>query len=140
MQDDPVRIVTTATLYKVHVGDYPDRETAQRQRARLRALNWPDAWIVAVQPGAPESAAPAGSAQFTVQVLASGSRDLARNLLRRLLDDGFTASHIVFDEQLWKVRAGACATREDAALLQQQIASRGYPDAWVLPINTRNDK
>jgi cell division septation protein DedD len=141
VQPESVRIITSGALYKVQIGNFTDRSAATEHRRRLRNLHWPDAWVVVHDPTAvkPEPAPPEKSADvaaFIIQVVASGRRDVALGMLRRLLADGYHDSFVLHEDNLWKVRTGAFATRTEADQHQALIAAQGYPDAWVLPLKT----
>jgi hypothetical protein len=46
----PVHITFSAPYYKLLVGDFPDREGAQKALLEVKGLGYPDAWIVSGKP------------------------------------------------------------------------------------------
>ena len=151
LQSAPVRVLVKDGLYKVQVGDFSQRADAETHQRQMRLLEWPDAWVVEVAveqteaavalPPAPYSSSPPPVRAFTpagplwtIQVVASAERDVARRLLMRLVRDGYTRSYIEYEDNLWKVRAGDYRSRLEAEQQKGLIASRGYPDAWLIQI------
>ena len=71
---------------------------------------------------------------FRVQVFSSQDIDEANSTMAEMqglfLYEWF---YLVYDPPTYKIRAGNFQTRFEADRFVTQLASRGYPDAWVVP-------
>lgn len=122
-------------LYKIQAGNSRTPESAKTLRDAIRALGFPEAYVVRTQIAAvqPESAATPG---FRVQIFSSSTRGSAenaqmqaRNQLAR--DDVF----IDFESPYFKVRVGNFQTRNDAELLLEEVRKKGYGTAFIVQAN-----
>ncbi|MDE2830078.1 MAG: SPOR domain-containing protein [Gemmatimonadota bacterium] len=119
-------------LYKIQAGNSRTPESAKTLRDAIRALGFPDAYVVRTQIAnvQPESDAKSG---FRVQIFSSSTRGSAENAqmqaraqLRR--DDVF----IDFEPPYFKVRVGNFQTRNDAEILLEEVTKKGYETAFIV--------
>lgn len=119
-------------LYKIQAGNSRTPESAKTLRDAIRALGFPDAYVVRTQivNVQPESDATSG---FRVQIFSSSTRGSAEDAqiqacaqLKR--DDVF----IDFEPPYFKVRVGNFQTRNDAKILLEEVTKKGYETAFIV--------
>lgn len=70
---------------------------------------------------------------FRVQLFASGVKETADFARRTAAERLGVAVYVELVEAVYKVRAGDCATREEAEALRAKCQSSYYKDAWIVP-------
>ena len=119
-------------LYKVQAGNSRTPESAKTLRDAIRALGFPDAYVVRTQivNVQPESDATSG---FRVQIFSSSTRGSAENAqmqarVQLARDDVF----IDFEPPYFKVRVGNFQTRNNAEILLEEVTKKGYETAFIV--------
>ena len=119
-------------LYKIQAGNSRTPESAQTLRDAIRALGFPDAYVVRTQIAnvLPESDITSG---FRVQIFSSSTRGSAENAqmqarVQLTRDDVF----IDFESPYFKVRVGNFQTRNDAEILLEEVTKKGYETAFIV--------
>ena len=119
-------------LYKVQAGNSRTPESAKTLRDAIRALGFPDAYVVRTQivNVQPESDATSG---FRVQIFSSSTRGSAENAqmqarVQLARDDVF----IDFEPPYFKVRVGHFQTRNNAEILLEEVTKKGYETAFIV--------
>ena len=119
-------------LYKIQAGNSHTPESAETLRDAIRALGFPDAYVVRTQIAnvLPESGATSG---FRVQIFSSSTRGSAENAqmqarVQLARDDVF----IEFEPPYFKVRVGNFQTRNDAKILLEEVTKKGYETAFIV--------
>ena len=119
-------------LYKIQAGNSHTPESAEILRDAIRALGFPDAYVVRTQivNVQPESDATSG---FRVQIFSSSTRGSAENAqmqarVQLARDDVF----IEFEPPYFKVRVGNFQTRNDAKILLEEVTKKGYETAFIV--------
>ena len=119
-------------LYKVQAGNSRTPESAKTLRDAIRALGFPDAYVVRTQivNVQPESDATSG---FRVQIFSSSTRGSAENAqmqarIQLARDDVF----IDFEPPYFKVRVGNFQTRNNAEILLEEVTKKGYETAFIV--------
>ena len=122
-------------LYKIQAGNSRTPESAQTLRDAIRALGFPDAYVVRTQIAnvQPESDITSG---FRIQIFSSSTRGSAENAqmqarVQLTRDDVF----IDFEPPYFKVRVGNFQTRNDAEILLEEVTKKGYETAFIVPTN-----
>jgi len=69
---------------------------------------------------------------YRVQIFSSGNISRANEVHLDALAKFGRQVYIEYSAPLYKVRVGNCLSRIEADALQQEVASEGYPDAWVV--------
>ena len=143
-QTDPVTIQFIGNLWKVRIGSFPDRQTAEMVRSRVQQLGWIDSWIVAPQSdmfAAPSYSLPSSeppsdaSGIFAVQVAASQYQEEGRQIMNNLLSLGFNKVYLSNEDDLWKVRVGTFPSRGESDEIKEQLRNIGFIDAYVVMEN-----
>ena len=123
-------------LYKIQAGNSRTPESAQTLRDAIRALGFPDAYVVRTQIAnvQPESDATSG---FRIQIFSSTTRGSAENAqtqarVQLTRDDVF----IDFESPYFKVRIGNFQTRNDAEILLEEVKKKGYETAFIVQTNS----
>ena len=123
-------------LYKVQAGNSRTPESAKTLRDAIRALGFPDAYVVRTQivNVQPESDATSG---FRVQIFSSSTRGSAENAqmqarVQLARDDVF----IDFESPYFKVRVGNFQTRNNAEKLLEEVREKGYETAFIVQTKT----
>ena len=122
-------------LYKIQAGNSRTPESAETLRDAIRALGFPDAYVVRTQiaDAQPERAATSG---FRVQIFSSSTRRSAENVqmearIQLSREDVF----INFESPYFKVRVGNSQTRNDAEVLLEEVKRKGYETAFIVQTN-----
>ncbi len=119
-------------LYKIQVGNNHTPESAETLRDAIRALGFPEAYVVRtliadVQPPGDTTSG------FRVQIFSSSTRGAAENAqmqarVQLARDDVF----IDFESPYFKVRVGNFQTRNDAEILLEEVTKKGYETAFIV--------
>lgn len=117
-------------LYKVQAGNSRTPESAETLRDAIRALGFPDAYVVRTQIADVQPQATSG---FRVQIFSSSTRGSAENAqmqarVQLARDDVF----IEFEPPYFKVRVGNFQTRNDAEILLEEVTKKGYETAFIV--------
>ena len=119
-------------LYKIQAGNSRTPESAKTLRDAIRALGFPDAYVVRTQIAnvQPESDITSG---FRVQIFSSSTRRSAEDAqmqarVQLARDDVF----IEFESPYFKVRVGNFQTRNDAEILLEEVTKKGYETAFIV--------
>lgn len=119
-------------LYKIQAGNSRTPESAKTLRDAIRALGFPEAYVVRTQIAdvQPQGDTTSG---FRVQIFSSstrGSAEHAQMQARAQLtrDDVF----IDFEPPYFKVRVGNFQTRNDAEILLEEATKKGYETAFIV--------
>jgi len=72
------------------------------------------------------------AAGFRVQLIATESETLARQIEQNALMDFQESVYLTFDPPNYKVRVGDCITRADANVLLGKAVNSGFDNAWVV--------
>ena len=72
------------------------------------------------------------AAGFRVQLVATESETLARQIEQNALMDFRESVYLTFDPPNYKVRIGDCITRADANVLLGKAIGSGFDNAWVV--------
>ena len=119
-------------LYKIQAGNSRTPESAKILRDAIRALGFPDAYVVRTQIVNVQSESDATS-RFRVQIFSSSTRGSAENAQRQARvqltrNDVF----IDFEPPYFKVRVGNFQTRNDAEILLEEVTKKGYETAFIV--------
>ncbi len=119
-------------LYKIQAGNSRTPESAKILRDAIRALGFPDAYVVRTQIVNVQSESDATS-RFRVQIFSSSTQSSAENVQRQARvqltrDDVF----IDFEPPYFKVRVGNFQTRNDAEILLEEVTKKGYETAFIV--------
>ncbi len=130
----PAEVVPSGDLWKVQVGSFAERKDAEIFREKLKNLGWSDAFIVDVEDEGLSGVKSKGESYeyFSIQVLASGSRTEARDLMKNLIDLELENVFIVFEENLWKVRVGRFNEKGQAERYLEKLKNIGFSDCWIV--------
>jgi len=130
----PAEVVLSGDLWKVQVGSFAERKDAEIFREKLKNLGWNDAFIVDVEnEGLSEVQSEGKSYEYySIQVLASGNRTEARDLMKNLVDLGLENVFIVFEKNLWKVRVGRFNEKVKAEKYLEKLKNIGFSDCWIV--------
>ncbi len=119
-------------LYKIQAGNSRTPESAETLRDAIRALGFPDAYVVRTQISVvqPESAATPG---FRVQIFSSSTRGSAEDAQIQARDQlARNDVFIEFEPPYFKVRVGNFQTRNDAEILLMEVTKKGYETAFIV--------
>ena len=119
-------------LYKVQAGNSRTPESAQTLRDAIRALGFPDAYVVRTQivNVLPESDATSG---FRVQIFSSSTLDSAENAqMQARVQLARNDVFIDFEPPYFKVRVGNFQTRNNAEKLLEEVTKKGYETAFIV--------
>lgn len=135
----PAEVVSYGDLWKVQVGAFVERKDAEMMRDKFKNLGWNDAFVISVSDesfvGVPSKTELKFEEYFSVQVIASESREEARKLLKNLIELGFNDSFIVLEDNLWKVRVGKLYERTQVEGLLEKLKNIGFADCWIVKSN-----
>ena len=117
-------------LYKIQAGNSHTPESAETLRDAIRALGFPDAYVVRTQIA---NVLPEATSGFRVQIFSSSTRGSAENAqmqarVQLARDDVF----IEFEPPYFKVRVGNFQTRNDAKILLEEVTEKGYETAFIV--------
>ncbi|MCY3868645.1 MAG: SPOR domain-containing protein [Gemmatimonadetes bacterium] len=117
-------------LYKIRAGNSHTPESAETLRDTIRALGFPDAYVVRTQIANMQPQATSG---FRVQIFSSSTRGSAEDAqmqarVQLARDDVF----IDFESPYFKVRVGNFQTRDDAEILLREVTKKGYETAFIV--------
>ncbi|MCY3682061.1 MAG: SPOR domain-containing protein [Gemmatimonadetes bacterium] len=117
-------------LYKIQAGNSHTPESAEILRDAIRALGFPDAYVVRTQIA---NVQPQATLGFRVQIFSSSTRVSAENAqmqarVQLARDDVF----IEFEPPYFKVRVGNFQTRNDAEILLKEVTKKGYETAFIV--------
>lgn len=117
-------------LYKIQAGNSHTPELAETLRDAIRALGFPDAYVVRTQIA---NVLPEATSGFRVQIFSSSTRGSAENAqmqarVQLARDDVF----IEFEPPYFKVRVGNFQTRNDAKILLEEVTKKGYETAFIV--------
>ena len=123
-------------LYKIQAGNSHTPESAQTLRDAIRALGFPNAYVVRTQIAnvLPEKGATSG---FRIQIFSSSTRESAENAQMQARtqlsrDDVF----IDFESPYFKVRVGNFQTRNNAEISLEEVRKKGYETAFIVQTNS----
>jgi len=130
-------IVYEGNLYKIRIGDFTDKNEANKVREQLVKLGYTDCWvtpdmvevpIVAEEGGLPDPT------KWHVQVAATRLEESAKSVKERIISAGIKGKvYIVKEGELFKIHVGDLKTREEAEKLRSEIISKTpYSDAWII--------
>ena len=119
-------------LYKIQAGNSRTPESAKTLRDAIRALGYPEAYVVRTQIADVQSQDNATSS-FRVQIFSSSTRGSAENAqmqarIQLARDDVFIDS----EPPYFKVRVGNFQTRNDAEILLEEVTKKGYETAFII--------
>ncbi len=119
-------------LYKIQAGNSRTPESAKTLRDAIRALGYPEAYVVRTQIANVQSQSNATSG-FRIQIFSSSARGSAENAqmqarIQLARDDVF----IDFEPPYFKVRVGNFQTRNDAEILLEEVTKKGYETAFII--------
>ncbi len=119
-------------LYKIQAGNSRTPESAKTLRDAIRALGYPEAYVVRTQIANVQSQSNATSG-FRIQIFSSSTRGSAENAqmqarIQLARDDVF----IDFEPPYFKVRVGNFQTRNDAEILLEEVTKKGYETAFII--------
>ena len=117
-------------LYKIQAGNSHTPESAETLRDAIRALGFPDAYVVRTQIA---NVQPQATSGFRVQIFSSSTRGSAEDAqiqarVQLARDDVF----IEFEPPYFKVRVGNFQTRNDAEILLEEVKKKGYETAFIV--------
>ena len=145
---DSVYIIEDKPLYKVQVGDYQKRTTAEETMLMLQRSGFPGTWIVETEVRVAKSAeakqqiaakqselADKFNAEmgysYAIQIMATANKQNAEDLAARLRGEILQPVAVVSHRGIWKVLVGRFKNRQEAEYLLTQLKSNGYFDAWI---------
>ena len=117
-------------LYKIQAGNSHTPESAETLRDAIRALGFPDAYVVRTQIA---NVQPQATSGFRVQIFSSSTRGSAEGAqmqarVQLARDDVF----IDFESPYFKVRVGNFPMRNDAEILLEEVKKKGYETAFIV--------
>ena len=117
-------------LYKIQAGNSRTPESAKTLRDAIRALGFPDAYVVRTQIA---NVQPETTLRFRIQIFSSSTRGSAENAqmqarVQLTRDDIF----IDFEPPYFKVRVGNFQTRNNAEILLEEVTKKGYETAFIV--------
>jgi|GEM_PF-1707944 len=111
--------------YKVRVGDFRSRSSADSLAALYRKSEYPDAWVV-------ESPIAVTKAGFRVQLASLKSLTSSAAYARMMEKNVAAPLYLIREEGMWKVRAGDFLLKEQAETFKTQLIGKGYGGIWVV--------
>lgn len=154
-------LVQEGNLWKVQVGDYLTRESAEKEKTMLTQLGWSDAWLIQfrktesslvqqqepVKEEAPieiftrDAKPPVEAAElvktelvYAVQVIATRNKTEAENLQKNLRMMDLKDINLVNEDNFWKIRVGRNTDYQQARVLLNKIREMGFYDSWITRI------
>ena len=120
-------------LYKIQAGNSRTPESAETLRDAIRALGFPEAYVVRAQIADVQPQATSG---FRVQIFSSSTRRSAENVqmearIQLSREDVF----IDFESPYFKVRVGNFQTRNEAGVSLEEVKRKGYETAFIVQTN-----
>ena len=117
-------------LYKIQAGNSRTPESAKTLRDAIRALGFPDAYVVRTQIA---NVQPETTSRFRIQIFSASTRGSAENAqmqarVQLTRDDVF----IDFEPPYFKVRVGNFQTRNDAEISLEEVTKKGYETAFII--------
>lgn len=132
----PTEVISYGDLWKVQVGAFVERKDAEMMRNKFKNLGWNDAFVISVSDDrfveVPVKTELKLEEYFSIQIIASESREEARKLLKNLIELGFSDSFIVLEDNLWKVRVGRLHERTQVEGLHEKLKNIGFTDCWIV--------
>jgi hypothetical protein len=132
-------------LFKLHLGDFLNRESADAKKAIISQSGYPGAWIVSCFIKAPVEnnflLRPDVNAdnednslviRFKIQVIATGDLNKANQVVSELSRSFTVPVYYESTGNLYKVYVGKFAARPEAESVLQKVRLSGYPDAWLV--------
>lgn len=150
-EEDSVYLIYEKGLYKIQVGDYPQRPQADNKKQALQARGHSGAWVVPrlihipLDSSAADSVAeqrpqrfgegsvsnqPAGP--YKIQVMATSNLDKARELVSDLQSRFSYYAFYELSGAVYKVFLGNFQTRPEAESFLIKVRSGGFKDAWLV--------
>jgi SpoIID/LytB domain protein len=134
-------IVYEGDLYKIRIGDFTDKNEANKVREQLVKLGYTDCWVTPDTVEVPVSAEEEGlpdPTKWHVQVAATRLEESAKSVKEKIVSAGIKDKvYIVKEGDLFKIRVGDLNTREEAEKLKSEIISKTpYSDAWLISPQT----
>ncbi|RKY86958.1 hypothetical protein DRQ09_05255 [candidate division KSB1 bacterium] len=118
-------------LWKVRVGDFFNREEAQKVRNFLSGLGWKGAWVVDLKNEGRSKQPKIIKKIYQIQILASNDKSEAEELQKNLKILGFKESYLVVENGIWKVRIGRFTNKTEAERELKKIRELGFEDSWI---------
>ncbi|NQS96902.1 MAG: SPOR domain-containing protein [candidate division Zixibacteria bacterium] len=112
--------------WKVRVGDFTDKEPAQRFCDELKAGEFPDAWVVQC----PMNRFVDG---FRIQLASMRTHNSAASYARLIEKEISLPVYLVKADNAWKIRVGDFINENNAISLRDELIAMGYSDAWITP-------
>lgn len=142
---DSIYLIHESGMFKVQIGDYAERATADQKKATLRDQGYPGCWVVTtminipLEAGATQETATTNqqtgdvSYRFKIQILATGDEAKALQTISEL-QRKFPSFPAYYEQagNLYKVFLGKFTARPEAEQALQNARSKGYPDAWLV--------
>ena len=145
---DSVYIIYDKPLYKVQVGDYQKRTTAEEVTIMLQKSGFPGTWIVETDIRVAKSAEETRqiaerqheltnqfkaemSYSYAIQIMATANQQNAEHLAAKLRGELHQPVIVIAHRGIWKVLVGQFKNRQEAEYLLAQLKNSGYIDAWI---------
>lgn len=119
-------------LYKIQAGNSRTPESAKTLCDAIRALGFPEAYVVRTQvvDVQPESDV---TSDFRVQIFSSSTRGSAENAqMQARVQLARDDVSIDFESPYFKVRVGNFLMRDDAEILLEEVRKKGYETAFIV--------
>ncbi len=150
--NDSCLIVKDKGLFKVQVGNFPKRVSADSLKSFLKTHGFKGAWVVTTTITVPivkqslststppdsvsrQPAPPAPAhlkSPFRIQVFATGDQSKARAIVTRLKQTFNLPCSFEQQGTLFKIFIDGFNTRAQAEAVLQKVKSSGYKDAWIV--------
>ncbi len=147
---DSVYLTKDRGLFKIQVGDYLYRMSADSANRYFHVKGYKGAWVVKRKIRIPthnkaDTANTAGSqlnsmianprtttGKITIQVLATGDEARALQVVSQLQKTFSAPSYYKRSGGLYKIFVGKYKTREEAEAALKRVRQKGFPDAWLV--------
>lgn len=139
--DKTIYLIKEQKLWKVQIGDYNSRNSAESDSDYLKKLGWNDAWIVQFRENNPvkttKTAEEVKSAEintktiYTVQVIATTNKNEAEKLQNNLKLLNIQNSSLSKTGEFWRIQVGEYEKYEDAGIMLKKIKEMGFNDSWI---------
>lgn len=112
--------------WKVRVGDFITKESAQRYCDEMKIGEFPDAFVV-------QSPINRFVDGFRIQLASMKTHSSAAAYARLIEKEIPLPVHLVKADDAWKIRVGDFINENDAIPLRDELKAKGYSDAWITP-------
>jgi cell division septation protein DedD len=149
---DSVYVIESENLFKVQMGNFKDRRSAEILLDRLKYAGVKGAWIVETEVHIPKTAremqaieqqqmirqqaAQTKNIYYAIQVLATNDLAKAEQLKATIENDYKQSAEIIRQESIWKVLVGRFSNRNEAESLLQILKRQNFSDAWITQVTS----